>query len=137
MPPTDPYPRENVREYRKTATVMAGQAPAPGIIPTLEGDHSYEAGDYICGPGQAGEYWPVRRSIFEATYVPVSVPPTDPTAAPQTACQYNWAEGSRYIEARNGANRRRHQTFVNDLMVRNQVLISLYAALAQLGVAHG
>jgi hypothetical protein len=62
--------REEPCEYRKVATVQAGQAISAGIIPTLEGDHSYEAGDYIAGPGQAGEYWPVKRSIFEATYVP-------------------------------------------------------------------
>jgi len=66
-----PVHRGEVREYRKTATVLAGQAPTGGTIPTLEGDHTYEAGDYIAGPGQAGEFWPVKRSIFEATYEPI------------------------------------------------------------------
>lgn len=60
--------RETPQEYRKTATVLAGVAPTGGVIHTLEGDHTYEAGDYICGPGAAGEFWPVRRDIFEATY---------------------------------------------------------------------
>jgi hypothetical protein len=60
--------RSEPREYRKTTTVLAGVAPTGGVIATLEGDHTYEAGDYICGPGAAGEYWPVRRDIFEATY---------------------------------------------------------------------
>jgi len=63
--------RTDVREYRKTATVRAGQAWASGTIPTLEGEHTFEAGDYIAGPGAAGEYWPVKKAIFEATYVPV------------------------------------------------------------------
>lgn len=62
--------REEPREYRKVATVKAGKAIQGGTIPTLEGDHTFEAGDYICGPGAAGEFWPVRRDIFEATYVP-------------------------------------------------------------------
>ena len=43
-----------VREYRKTATVYAEQAMTDGVISTLEGDHSYEAGDYIC-TGVRGE----------------------------------------------------------------------------------
>lgn len=60
--------REDVREYRKTATVRAGKAIRGGVMPTLEGDHSFEAGDYIAGPGAAGEFWPVKRAIFEATY---------------------------------------------------------------------
>ena len=54
--------------YHKTAKVRAGQAIRSGTIPTLEGDHTFEAGDYICGPGAAGEFWPVKRAIFEATY---------------------------------------------------------------------
>jgi hypothetical protein len=62
--------RTDPRRYRKTATVRAGQAIRAGVIPTLEGDHSFEAGDYICGPGAAGEFWPVKRAIFEATYEP-------------------------------------------------------------------
>lgn len=61
--------RTEPREYRKVATVRAGQALRGGVIPTLEGDHTFEAGDYICGPGAAGEFWPVKRAIFEATYV--------------------------------------------------------------------
>ena len=59
------------REYRKIATVRARQATEAGTIFTLEGEQTYEAGDYICGPGAAGEYWPVRRDIFKQTYVPV------------------------------------------------------------------
>lgn len=59
--------RHIVHEYRKTATVRALQSPWPGVVHTLEGDMTYEAGDYICtGPG--GESWPVKKEIFEATY---------------------------------------------------------------------
>lgn len=37
------------------------------IIPTLEGDHVAQKGDYIiCGV--AGEYYPYKLDIFEATY---------------------------------------------------------------------
>ena len=63
--------REDVHEYRKTATVRAGRAVRGGVLPTLEGDHTFEAGDYIAGPGAAGEFWPVRKDIFEATYAEV------------------------------------------------------------------
>ena len=55
------------KRYRKTATVLAHQATEGGVIHTLEGDHTYVAGDYIC-TGIEGEQWPVKRSIFEATY---------------------------------------------------------------------
>lgn len=39
-----------------------------GIIRTLEGGLTITAGDWVCGPGAAGEYWPVRNDIFLATY---------------------------------------------------------------------
>lgn len=80
-PPTNPplgrvelvagVARRDPVEYAKTATVLAGQAECGGAIGTLEGVHTFAAGDYICGPGAAGEYWPVRRDVFEATYAKV------------------------------------------------------------------
>lgn len=39
-----------------------------GIIETPEGPHVIREGDYVMGPGAAGEYWPIRKEIFEATY---------------------------------------------------------------------
>jgi len=43
------------------------------IIPTLEGDHRAEAGDWIV-KGVKGEFYPVKPDIFAATYEPVGVP---------------------------------------------------------------
>lgn len=63
--------REEPRQFQKTATVRAGRAIRSGVIATLEGRMSFEAGDYICGPGAGGEFWPVKRDIFEATYAEV------------------------------------------------------------------
>ena len=37
-------------------------------IQTLEGWLNLVPGSYIVGPGHKGEYWPVDREIFEATY---------------------------------------------------------------------
>lgn len=37
------------------------------IIPTLEGDHVAQKGDYII-KGVAGEYYPCKPEIFKATY---------------------------------------------------------------------
>lgn len=37
------------------------------VITTLEGDHVASHGDYILR-GVAGEFYPVKPSIFEATY---------------------------------------------------------------------
>lgn len=42
--------------------------PQPGIIiPTLEGDHRADPGDWII-KGVAGEFYPCKPDIFEATY---------------------------------------------------------------------
>lgn len=44
----------------------------PGlVIPTLEGDHLAEPGDWIIR-GVKGEYYPCKPDIFEATYEAVS-----------------------------------------------------------------
>lgn len=40
------------------------------IIPTLEGDHRAEIGDYII-KGVKGEFYPCKPDIFEMTYEPV------------------------------------------------------------------
>ncbi len=37
------------------------------VIPTLEGDHRASVGDWII-KGVAGEFYPIRADIFEATY---------------------------------------------------------------------
>ena len=40
------------------------------IIPTLEGDHIAQTGDWII-KGVSGEYYPCKPNIFEMTYEPV------------------------------------------------------------------
>jgi len=39
-------------------------------IRTLEGPMLLTPGCYIVGPGAEGEYWAVKQSIFEKTYIP-------------------------------------------------------------------
>lgn len=56
-------------EYRKTATVRAEQMDRPFVVQTNEGTMTGEIGDYLC-VGPAGDRWPVKRHIFEATYTP-------------------------------------------------------------------
>jgi len=41
------------------------------IIPTLEGDHLAGIGDWII-QGVAGEFYPCKPDIFDATYEPVA-----------------------------------------------------------------
>lgn len=42
-----------------------------GMIDTSEGAvHIRAHHHYIVGPGAGGEFWPVRKDIFEATYSP-------------------------------------------------------------------
>lgn len=79
-----------VREYKKTATIKAEQfdgsfemmekyliqyapflseiAPPSYSIRTLEGDMKFGVGDYIA-TGVDGEYWVIKKEIFEKTYV--------------------------------------------------------------------
>jgi len=40
------------------------------IIPTLEGDHTANVGDWII-KGVAGEFYPCKPDIFKQTYEPV------------------------------------------------------------------
>lgn len=39
-----------------------------GHIDTLEDGHIVTPGDWIVGPGVAGEYWPVKPDVFKKTY---------------------------------------------------------------------
>lgn len=68
------YDQSEGIEYRKNATVLARRATASGDIETPEGVMHYETGDYIVGPGVGGEYWPVKRLIFEESYSVVKRP---------------------------------------------------------------
>lgn len=45
------------------------------IIPTLEGNHRADVGDWII-KGVAGEFYPCKPDIFAATYEPVATIPT-------------------------------------------------------------
>ena len=47
--------------------------PGNGLIPTLEGPHLVGPGDWII-TGVAGERYPCKPDIFEATYDPVDAP---------------------------------------------------------------
>jgi hypothetical protein len=57
-------------EYRKTATTLAVKIGEAFEVHTEEGIMRAAAGDYLC-TGPAGEAWPVKAAIFEATYQPV------------------------------------------------------------------
>lgn len=57
------------REGRPAFAVMDGRKVDSLIIPTLEGDHRAEPGDWII-KGVAGEFCPCKPDIFEATYEP-------------------------------------------------------------------
>lgn len=45
----------------------APEKPGALVIPTLEGDHVADSGDWII-KGVAGEYYPCKPDIFDATY---------------------------------------------------------------------
>lgn len=94
--PTDSQAESSPRQYRKkpiaiTAYLWDGQAFGPSHVPpgkihsiydtihggllgtleTSEGPVNIRSEwHYIVGPGAGGEFWPVRKDIFEATYEP-------------------------------------------------------------------
>ena len=69
---SDVQPPAGFREYRKIATVFAAQVDEPFVVATKEGVMSGKEGDYLVQAATAeGESWPVDKTIFEATYVPV------------------------------------------------------------------
>jgi hypothetical protein len=58
----------NVIKYTKKAIpVYVEFAESPGVIETLEGPVSYQAGDALM-TGVKGERWPIARKRFEETY---------------------------------------------------------------------
>lgn len=57
-------------EFRKTATVHAVKMQSGFSVLTEEGVMQGRPGDYLA-QGPAGECWPIKAEIFEATYVPV------------------------------------------------------------------
>jgi len=60
------------KEYRKIATVLAIQMDVPFRVETLEGTMQGNPGDYLVMNKETEECWPVKKEIFEKTYVKVS-----------------------------------------------------------------
>jgi len=56
------------KTYRKIALVRAVQMNRSFAIQTLEGLMRGQKGDYLC-EGSAGERWPIKKEIFESTYI--------------------------------------------------------------------
>jgi hypothetical protein len=63
-----------IRRYVKQGYVLAEQATEPGRIQTLEGVMSYEAGEYLVTDAPPTHMWPVKKEIFERTYIAQSPP---------------------------------------------------------------
>jgi hypothetical protein len=63
---------DNFREITDWADDVWSKAGQTLIIPTLEGDHTAQRGDWIIR-GVAGEFYPCKPDIFEQTYEPVSL----------------------------------------------------------------
>jgi len=56
--------------YVKKTAIVAIQMNDKFQVPTLEGVMTGEKGDYLA-IGAAGESYPIKREIFEATYTPL------------------------------------------------------------------
>lgn len=80
------------------------------LVPTLEGDLTARAGDWIV-KGCRGEFWPVRGDVFAETYEPAGqAPATKAASAPDecSGCRYvpcgncpptDWIDGHPQLEA--------------------------------------
>ena len=58
-----------IREFTKTATVLAAVAMHSGFVETPEGNMAFESGDYIVSDNPPTHCWPVKKAVFEATYI--------------------------------------------------------------------
>ena len=58
------------KTYKKIATILAVQMNRDFVVRTLEGVMKGNKGDYLC-EGTAGERWPIKKEIFEKTYVAI------------------------------------------------------------------
>lgn len=65
----------SIRRYRKAAAVLAERATEAGVISTPEGDMHFAAGDYLVTDSPPTHAWPVKREVFERTYVDFPAPP--------------------------------------------------------------
>jgi hypothetical protein len=78
-----PIPIEAVQWQGKFGDPPQVKAPGPGhghlvspgeldvgVITTDHGDLAIRKGDWVLGPGAAGEHWPVANEVFKQTYVP-------------------------------------------------------------------
>lgn len=65
-----------IREWMKgqSTIVWDGQKVGFLVIPTLEGDHRADIGDWIIR-GVRGEFYPCKPDIFDATYEPAEATP--------------------------------------------------------------
>jgi len=61
------------KKYRKIAYVEATPMTDDFFVETLEGIMHGYPGDYLCR-GIEGEFWPVKKEIFERTYVELPEP---------------------------------------------------------------
>lgn len=65
------YDGFNVQTIKEFTNGQARYCGGVLIIPTLEGDHEATKGDWIIR-GVAGEFYPCKPDIFEATYEAVN-----------------------------------------------------------------
>lgn len=67
-------PYHSVENFCPSARrIVDGRRVAFYIIPTLEGNHRADLGDWIIR-GVKGEFYPCKPDIFEETYEPVEEP---------------------------------------------------------------
>lgn len=64
-----PLEDEDAYEYKKIATVFAQVAPERGVVYTPEGVMDFDKGDYIVTDNPVTHAWPVKKEVFERTYV--------------------------------------------------------------------
>ena len=65
----DGWNHDKVADFCAPTPVSIGKNPQTLIIPTLEGDHMANKGDWII-KGIKGEFYPCKPDIFAATYEP-------------------------------------------------------------------
>ena len=65
------HPDPSAIEYRKVPTVLAAPSTMSGVVETPEGRMTFDVGDYLVTDIPPTHLWPVKREVFERTYLAV------------------------------------------------------------------
>lgn len=118
------------RQYRKTALVWAMPLSEEATIDTPEGQMVCRIGDYLASDDPPTHLWPVRRDIFEATYVPAK---QEARAEPEALLRAAIARVRADIDEDTGSQKWRNGGHYALDLLESELLLTVLAAVSEQG----